>query len=431
MTQFRGLTLTLIVSLVPAALWLGSAGQLKFDTPTVALRNLANLAAVTGTAMFAVTMILAARIGGMERLLGGFDQLYRAHRQLGYAVPVMLAAHALLVASSKATTSLASVPGLFLPSAGWNVFLGVLALAGLVAVIVVHILRSLRHETFLRVHRLVGIAFILGSLHMVLLPSTMKLPPLLIAYLFGLVAAGLAAFAYRSILGRYLVRRYRYRIGEVNTLGPAAAELVLEPLTSAMSWRPGQFAFLTILDGDVPREAHPFSITSAPDDPRLRFVVKALGDYTTRLLHVQPGATALVEGPYGEFRFTSVDSLRQVWIAGGVGVTPFLGWARTLDDPRYAIDLYYCTERADDAFVQDQLFELADSNPRLRVIPIRKASLGHIGVDDLQGVSGDLTKQDIFVCGPLVMVNSLRRQLVQRGVPSGRIHSEDFAVLSV
>lgn len=431
MSAFRGWIVVLGASLVPAALWLASPADLKFAGTAPALRSLANLAAIIGTATFAVTMIVSARIGVVERVLGGFDQMYRIHRRLGYAVPVLLVVHAGLVASATATKSLQAVLNLFLPVGGWNVFLGVLALVGLVAVVLIQVLRGLRHETFVRVHRLVGIAFVLGSLHMVLLPSTMALPPLLIVYLFGLVLAGIAAFAYRSVLGRYLVRRYRYQIEQVNPLGPAAVELVLSPIGGAMAWKSGQFAFVTILDGGMPREAHPFSITSAPDDPRLRFVVKALGDFTTRLVELRPGGVALVEGPYGDFRFTDAGSLRQVWIAGGIGVTPFLGWARTLDDPRYAIDLYYCTERADDAFVQDALFELADANPRLRVIPIRKVSLGHIDIADLQGVSGDLARQDIFLCGPLAMVNSLRRQLHERGVPSGQIHFEDFAVLSV
>ncbi len=64
------------------------------------------------------------------------------------------------------------------------------------------------------------------------------------------------------------------------------------------------------------------------------------------------------------------------------------------------------------------------------MIPIRRASLGHITVDDIGAASGDLVRQDIFICGPRVMVQNLRRQFLQRGVPSAQIHFEDFAVLS-
>lgn len=419
------------VVLVPAALWLGTADLgTRFGSPAAALKSLANLSALTGTAVFAATIVLAARIGAVERLMGGFDRMYRIHRVLGYTVPIVLVAHAVLVASSKATSSVQSGLVLFFPAAGWSVFVGVIALVGVVAILLVPLLRSLRHETFVRVHRLIGVMFLLGIAHVLLVPATWALPPLLVAYLLGLLLAGVVAFAFRSVVGRYAVRRHHYRIEQVNALGPSAVELVLSPLEGAMRWHSGQFAFITILDDQMPREAHPFSITSAPNDPRLRFVVKALGDYTARLLDLRADGVALVEGPYGGFRFDDVASLRQIWIAGGVGVTPFLGMARTLDDPRYDIDLYYCTESADDAFVQDELFGLGNANPRLRVIPIRRASLGHITVEDIGAASGDLVTQDIFICGPRVMVHNLRHQLLQRGVPSAQIHFEDFAVMS-
>ena len=417
---------------LPAVMWLAAADLgMRFGGPTAVLHSLANLSALTGTAVFAVAVVLGARIRAVLRVLGGFDRMYRIHRGLGYTAPVLLASHAVLVVSSKAVTSLPAGLVLLTPDAGWNVFLGVIALVGLIGMVLVPVLRRMRHETFVLVHRLVGVTFLIGSLHLVLVPSTWALPPPLIAYLLGLILAGAAAFAYRSLLGRYLVRRYRYRIEEVNRLGSTAVELVLSPLERAVVWEAGQFAFLTIEDGLLPAEAHPFSITSTPDDPRLRFVVKALGDYTTRLLELGPGGVALIEGPFGDFRYDQVANRRQVWIACGIGVTPFLGCARTLADPRYAVDLYYCTERAEDAFVADTLFALADANPRLRVIPVRKVSLGRITVQDMQGVSGDLARQDFFICGPQVMVRNLSHQLLERGVPQGQIHFEDFGALSV
>src|SRR5207245_678640 len=102
--------------------------------------------------------------------------------------------------------------------------------------------------------------------------------------LLAIMGAGALAFVYRSILGHFIVRRSCYQIEQVNRLGLSAVELVLTPLGAALTFRPGQFVFVAIVDDLLPREAHPFSITSAPSDTRLRLVVKALGDYTARLL---------------------------------------------------------------------------------------------------------------------------------------------------
>jgi predicted ferric reductase len=163
----------------------------------------------------------------------------------------------------------------------------------------------------------------------------------------------------------------------------------------------------------------------------VRLVVKALGDHTARLLDLQPGGIALLEGAYGGCSYLCVANRRQIWIGGGIGVTPFLSMARSLGGAPYDIDFYYCTERAEDAFFLDELFALSDHNPRFRVIPIRRISLGHITVEDMQAASGDLARHDILLCGPSVMIHSLRAQLQARGVPSRQIHFEDFTAMAV
>ena len=412
-------------------MWLseGALGT-RFGDSAAALKGLANLTALTGTAMFAVTVILATRLKVVESLVGGFGEIYGIHRLFGYLVPILLLAHTLLVTSSRAMTSLGEGLVLFTPAAGWGVFLGVIALAGLIVALLLPLLRNLRHETFLLIHRSVGIMFILGALHVGLTSATWTLRPPLMPYLFVLMGAGVLAFVYRSVLGRLAVRRYRYRIEEVNRLGSSAVAITLSPVDLAITYEPGQFAFVTIVDNSLPREAHPFSITSAPDDPLLRLVVKVLGDYTARLLDLRSGGIALLEGPFGNFSFTRVGNPNQIWIAGGVGVTPFLSMARSLGSATHDIDLYYCTETVEDDFFRDELFEISDRNPRFRVISIHRDSLGLVTAEDIQSVTSHLIGQDIFICGPPVMIRNLRQQFLARGVPSSQIHSENYSVLS-
>jgi predicted ferric reductase len=73
---------------------------------------------------------------------------------------------------------------------------------------------------------------------------------------------------------------------------------------------------------------------------------------------------------------------------------------------------------------------VADRNPRVRVIPIRKVDLGHLSADDIEAASRDLPQKDILICGPPIMIHNLSRQLRARGVPRARIHFEDFSFLS-
>src|SRR6185436_3048157 len=99
---------------------------------------------------------------------------------------------------------------------------------------------------------------------------------------------------------------------------------------------------LSIRAGEISNQFHPFSITSAPAERTLRITVKAIGDYTNALRRLlDEGAEAIVEGPFGSFSNAGLPQPRQIWAAGGIGVTPFLSMARSLGDGGPAVHFYY------------------------------------------------------------------------------------------
>ena len=106
--------------------------------------------------------------------------------------------------------------------------------------------------------------------------------------------------------------------------------VALAPVRKPLSFTPGQFVFLA-LGGTGGWERHPFSVSSAPSDPRLELTIKASGDYTRELYdQLQPGVPAKLAGPFGGFDYRQ-GGHDQIWIAGGIGVTPFLSWIRSID----------------------------------------------------------------------------------------------------
>jgi predicted ferric reductase len=399
----------------------------RFATPASSLKSLANIAALVGTVVFAVALVLGGRLRVVERLFVGLDRMYQAHRRLGLIAVSLVVLHALLLVFSRALLSGLSAWTLFTPAAGWRIFVGVVALAGLLAGIALTLFARMRHETFVRVQQSLGIVFLVASVHVFVVPGTKASSRPLTVYLALLTVLALVAFARRSLLGGLLIRRYRYRVAEVNRLALDAVEIVLARDAVRLRFLPGQFVFVRF--GELGGEAHPFSITSAPDEAALRLVVKALGDHTKALLDLPPGGSAQLEGPYGSFSHLALANSRQVWIAGGIGITPFLSMARSLDGTVREIDLYYCTEAADHAYYLNELFQVADRNPQVRVIPIRNVDLGRLSADDIQAASRDLPQKEILICGPPVMIHNLTRQLRARGVPRSRIHYEDFSFL--
>ncbi len=423
--------------LVPVLLWLRSdAVAVAFTTPAGALRSAALLAGLCGFSAFATNLMLSARVPAIERLFGGLDRMYRWHRRLAAAVATLLVAHVVLMFGSQAATPGASVVGLLLPDAGWRVFGGVVAFTGFVAILTVTLVGRLRHEPFLRVHRVFGLVFAIGALHAFRVQGLGSQIPFLDGYLAVLTVAAIAGWVYRSGLGRTLVRRDFYRVATLRPRGASIAELELEPADAPLDFEAGQHVFIGINHPAVGRELHPFSITSAPGEPMLRLAVKAVGDYTSALPGVEPGAWVRVEGPYGGFWHRGDRVGRQVWIAGGIGITPFLSMVRSLPSGKAPgggelshdrkIDLYYLTDKAASAVFLDELLALAAQRPGLRIIPHADSEHGFLTADGIVKTSGDLTGAAVYLCGPKPMTDALTGQLVELGVPRNRIHFEEF-----
>ena len=200
--------------------------------------------------------------------------------------------------------------------------------------------------------------------------------------------------------------------------------------------RSGQFLFFNFQEtsqgthqGAQAAQWHPFSVAGVGDDGSLRLSIKALGDYTQMLYErLGVGEKAGVSGPYGMFDIT-LGGTRQLWIAGGSGVAPFMGWLRqpgALGGRR--IDFYYSVRTPAEALYLDEIQAVAAREPGLRVHLIVTSIQGHLTAQQLQRQSGGpLGKAHVFLCGPAQMVESLTRDLRALRVPADQIHSEQFA----
>ena len=324
--------------LAPIVLWAAAQPlDSRFASPTATLASLANITALAGTAAFAVNLVIGSRIRPLVRLFGGLEAMYGGHRRLGVYALALLAAHAVLAVGHAAADSAEDALGLFLPTSGWAVFAGSVALACMTAALALTFFAQLSHEMFVLVQRALGVTFAIAALHALGVPGTRSSTPLLI-FLAVLTALALSAFVCRSVLARFLARRHRYVVARVNRLDESVVDQP-RAVGRAISFIPGQFAFVSFRENAVGREPHPFTIASSPHASTLDFVVKALGDHTTALMGLPAGAHAEVEGAYGAFSYLNVPNVRQIWIAGGIGITPFLSMARSIDASAYEIDL--------------------------------------------------------------------------------------------
>jgi predicted ferric reductase/mono/diheme cytochrome c family protein len=450
-TFLRGPLVLGVLCATPLVLWARSAPlDDRFNGSFASLTSVAVLAAFAGTSAFALNLVLAARLRPVEALFGGLDRMYKAHRVNGQVAFALLLAHVALILASRATISTDTALDLLGPAAGWTVFAGVIAFASMTVAIVMTLFVRLGHEIFVYVQRSFGFIFLAATYHVFTTEGAKEDSAALRFYMAALATLGIAAFVYRSLLGNLLVRRHPYRVTAVNRLDEFVTEIVMEPLKKPLVFEPGQFVFVnfrsialseqfrpfdmsverqvfSIRAGEMSNQFHPFSITAGPGERTLRITVKAVGDYTRALRALEAGAEAVVEGPYGSFSHRNVPSRTQVWIAGGIGVTPFLSMARSL---RYAnepaVDFYYCVESGEEAHFLDELRAVADRRGDFRVFVLARDEVGFVTAERVAAESGDLPSRDVLICGPPAMIDSLRSQFRAAGVRDEQVHAEEF-----
>jgi predicted ferric reductase len=424
---------------VPLVLWAATAPlDTRFDGRLQTLTSIAVLLAYAGTAAFALNLVLGARLRAVEALFGGLDRMYRAHRLNGQLAFALLLGHVVLILASRATISSEIALDLLGPGAGSTVFAGVLAFAGMTVAIVLTLFVRLNHELFVYVQRSFGVVFLGATYHVFTSSGGRADSQALNVYLAALATLGLGAFVYRSVLGSLLVRRRRYHVTGVNRLDENVTEFELEPVGQTLAFTPGQFVFVCFHSPALDQrfglllrnQFHPFSITSAPDEGTLRITVKAVGDYTRAIRLLEAGAEAIVEGPYGSFGAQTTNE-RQIWIAGGIGVTPFLSMSRSLDGNAPAVDFYYCVEHEPEAHFLDELRSIARAREDFRVVLVPRDTDGFLTGERLAAENADLATADVLVCGPPAMIDSLRPQLAARGVARERFHAEEFGFAKI
>ena len=391
-----------------------------------------------------VAMLLAARPRCAEGAFGGLDRMYRFHKYLGVAALVLMLAHlatgmedddddapplAALAAAESGVVGTGAGPDESQDDLdGLIGLLGMLSSVGFILLIVVTLNRKIPYHKWIVSHKFMGFFFALVTGHIcVVLLEGSRIP---LASAPGLVLAtvvpsGLVAYAYAQLI-RPRWRARPFTLEAAHTVG-RATELVLRPDESMFRFTPGQFAFIEI---DAPgfREAHPFSISSGAGDGHLRFTVRTRGDYTRRLRdHVRLlGASVRVEGPYGRF-----DPLggrdRQVWIAGGIGITPFLSVIRSLD-PEHGktIHLYYCVREGKEAVFWGEMTQRAILGG-VSLHRIETETGARLGIERLVADLGnDLTLWDYYLCGPQPLTSAISKGLRRREVPARQIHDEAF-----
>ena len=208
-------------------------------------------------------------------------------------------------------------------------------------------------------------------------------------------------------------------------------------------FKAGQYIDLTLL-GSKPGSSngltHTFSIASSPFDEELVVTTRMRNTVFKQALSTLPiGSGARIEGPMGSFSLHNNTARPGVFIAGGIGIAPFLSMLSyaTGEKLRHPIFLFYANRYLEDAAFIDALWKLERANPRFRFVPTLtrmannnggwKGKTGHISSEMLRTQVGGLRGPIYYIAGPPMMVAAARRTLSEVGVDEDDIRTEEFA----
>jgi predicted ferric reductase len=367
---------------------------------------------------------LANRPRFLEPFFGGLDRMYQSHKGAALTAIVFLFCHFFLIPLRDEPLS----PGRVL---GKTALMGLSALILLTLAPRIPVLSGyvrLAYHHWKITHKFVGLFFIIGFFHMLNVKNLSKDAPAPNLYWNVIVYIGMAAYVYKELLAPFFGRAYPYVVEAARQLNPSTLEVTLKPKGARPPQVAGQFTFVSFRGDPALAEQHPFTVSSSPKEPNLRLSIKASGDWTKHLYaNLKAGTEARIDGCYGQLNYKT-GGQRQIWIAGGIGVTPFLSWARDFDSQSdFEIDFFYTVRAEADAVFWDEFTAAAQKHKWFRATLNVSSKEGSLTVEKMAAtLTGHLAERHIYMCGPLPMTEAFRKQFGQRGVPAGNIHFEEF-----
>jgi predicted ferric reductase len=390
---------------------------------------------LTAGYLLLVQVVLMSRLSWLERWIGA-RHLGLWHRELGGSVLITILGHAALITVgyaraddvgyvSELGTVITEYPDMITASiaAGMLVCIGLLSIRGL--------RRALPYELWYFLHLTAYLALLLGFGHQFSNGQELFKPGFgrTVWIAFYVVMIGAVVLG-RVVAPLSLNLRHRLRVADVVAEGPDVVSIYITGnRLHDLDAQAGQFFRWRFLARGYWWQAHPFSLSAAPNGRWLRLTVKTVGEHTHRLRSLRPGVRIFVEGPWGDFTASRRVKQRTVLIAAGSGIAPIRALLEEL--PPGAIVIYRASQ-VHDLHLRHELEHLAE---------LRHATLWFVVGDrrdpgprrlftpaGMRELVPDITERDIYLCGPDGLVEQSLKVLRGLRVPRRQVHLDPFEI---
>lgn len=390
MKKYRGLLSIVAILAMSATLW-------YTEKPLVNILSTERLSFIIGgmaLAGFSLVFLLSTRLKWIENWFNGLENVYVYHKYLAIFSVAAVFVHGILtiVSGEEHTGSFVAAIGLF----AFLIFT-ILTVIALVA-------KKIKYENWRFFHRLMVISYGLGLYHTYLVEeyNLLKFTPL--GFWVGITSIiGLVSAIYIILFYQRTQFRHKGKITSIDYLTPTVIELELT-LDKPLAFENGQYLFLKVFERSFEKAPHPFSI-SGGDGTKIYLTIKILGDFTNQLYSgIKLGTKISVEGPYGHMIFGRGKE-EQVWVAGGIGIAPFISYLRD-NQVKEKIILYYSYRGINEAVYKGFLEDYAKKNLNFKVEFNDTSVQRRLDLNTLE-LKDDNT---VFMCGPVKMIKKYAKQ---------------------
>jgi len=212
---------------------------------------------------------------------------------------------------------------------------------------------------------------------------------------------------------------------------------------AGFTFKPGQAVDLILAGPNAVEGAngrHAFSIVSAPSEPELVVATRMRDSspFKTALDSLPVGSPFQLDGPFGSLTLHKDRARAAVFIAGGIGITPFMSMLRhaALDPQPRSLSLLYSNRRPEDAAFLSELQKLELENKQFRML----ATMTQMGksnrpwqgetrmIDEklVRQIGGELPSPIFYLAGPPAMVAAIQSTLNRAGIDDDDVRVEEF-----
>jgi predicted ferric reductase len=431
--QIKKIAFIVFLPLITLIIWFIDrlVNQIPFNS-NLLLTYLMQIAGLTGISLMSLNFILASRWRFIENIFGGFDKSFRIHAKVGrYAFGILLLHPLFGILRSLGNTD--AVLRYIIPSLDITYTGGIITLWTLSILIGITLGLKLPYHIWKQTHRLMILALVFALLHAITNTySAFNIANISTVWIILMAGTGILAYIYREFIYERFGSVFQYKVDRINPIG-GITEIYLKPISKRLIFKAGQYNFVSILDNPkIIREFHPFSISSAPNDEYIRISAKNLGDYTSTLQYLNPGNLVKLIGPNGKFTQENLkDSNAQIWLAGGIGVTPFLSMLKdelnNKETNRNILFIYSCKNETE-AVYRDEIMSIANQLPHVQIKFHYSEAEGFLTYNYIKKLfAGNINETLFMICGPAPMMNGLRKNFMQNGIQDENIVFENFS----